>query len=92
MIPRPTGTILLALLTLACGGGDEPPRNVLLVSLDTVRADHIGCYGREDAGTDKGWGFAAAGAHKDHHWLSADRLVMGQDTNTVQLFLNTDGR
>ena len=37
-------------LTAACdqGANDRPPdiRNVILVTLDTVRADHLGCYGR----------------------------------------------
>ena len=42
---------LLALAALAggCGrssGTAERPRNVVLISLDTVRADHLGCYGR----------------------------------------------
>jgi arylsulfatase A-like enzyme len=30
----------------AChGGGGDPPRNVILISIDTLRADHLGCYG-----------------------------------------------
>ena len=39
---------LLALLLLAaCGPSGDPdrPRNVLLISLDTLRADRLGCYG-----------------------------------------------
>lgn len=36
---------LLALLGAACAGGDEDrPYNVLLVTLDTTRADYFGCY------------------------------------------------
>lgn len=35
----------LLLLIAACGGPPEPPRNVLLVSVDTLRADHLGLYG-----------------------------------------------
>src|SRR5579862_9533396 len=27
----------------------EPKLNVLLITLDTTRADHIGCYGRQSA-------------------------------------------
>ncbi len=46
---------LIALLAAACGGGEtevpeEPPTtrpNILLISLDTLRADHLGCYGYE---------------------------------------------
>jgi arylsulfatase A-like enzyme/predicted negative regulator of RcsB-dependent stress response len=45
------GLALVALAGLGCQEEAERPRNVLLVSIDTVRADRIGCYGREDAGT-----------------------------------------
>ncbi|HEY3568255.1 MAG TPA: sulfatase-like hydrolase/transferase, partial [Thermoanaerobaculia bacterium] len=33
------------LLALALCGCSRPAPNVLLVTLDTTRADHIGCYG-----------------------------------------------
>jgi len=38
---------LLALLAAACGAGESArtPRNVILISLDTLRADHLSCYG-----------------------------------------------
>jgi arylsulfatase A-like enzyme/Tfp pilus assembly protein PilF len=36
---------LPALLLLALGACSRPAPNVLLVTLDTTRADHIGCYG-----------------------------------------------
>jgi len=43
-VPRPSRPFLLALILLAACSG--PPRpNVLLVTLDTVRADRLGCYG-----------------------------------------------
>jgi arylsulfatase A-like enzyme len=34
-------------LAAGCGGGSAPttPRNLLFVSIDTLRADHVGCYG-----------------------------------------------
>lgn len=42
-------------LIAGCGGAGEPTGgerwNVLLVTFDTTRADHIGCYGRERAVT-----------------------------------------
>jgi len=39
---------LLLAASLGCGPRSEPrPRNVLLISLDTLRADHLGCYGYE---------------------------------------------
>jgi arylsulfatase A-like enzyme len=37
-------------LTPGCGTQERPP-SVLLITLDTTRADSIGCYGRENAGT-----------------------------------------
>jgi arylsulfatase A-like enzyme len=59
MMSGPTRWLLAGALALAlgCGGAPDPaeparpsapkpPRpNVLLISLDTVRADHLGCYG-----------------------------------------------
>ena len=42
---------LAAILPPGCGAPAERPRNILLVSIDTLRADRVGCYGREDAGT-----------------------------------------
>ena len=39
------------LFVAAACGRDYAPRNVLLISLDTTRADHIGCYGAERAET-----------------------------------------
>lgn len=43
-----------ALLLAACGGAPEPthgPRHVVLISLDTTRADHLGCYGNREVRT-----------------------------------------
>ncbi|MCC7142673.1 MAG: sulfatase-like hydrolase/transferase [Candidatus Eisenbacteria bacterium] len=47
-----TASVFLALLLLgpACGGKPKPP-NVIVVTLDTTRADHIGCYGADFAHT-----------------------------------------
>ena len=45
---------LAALLVLLVGCAGPPaaaPWNVLLVTVDTVRADHLGCYGARDAET-----------------------------------------
>ena len=44
------GAICLGLISAACSPephrsrGDEPP-SVILITLDTTRADHLGCYG-----------------------------------------------
>ena len=54
---------LVAGLTLTAGcGGASKPRNVLLVTLDTLRADRIGVYGYRGAQTQVLDGLAARGA------------------------------
>ena len=54
---------LLALLAAACGAAAPgPPRpNLLLVSVDCLRADHVGCYGYDRATTPHIDALAAAG-------------------------------
>ena len=40
------GVVLLLLAVASAGCGPEPPRpNIVLVSLDTLRPDHLGIYG-----------------------------------------------
>ncbi|MFT7668947.1 MAG: choline-sulfatase [Planctomycetota bacterium] len=46
----------LLLIASSCGSTDDPaevagPRSVLLVTIDTLRADHLGCYGYSQAET-----------------------------------------
>jgi tetratricopeptide (TPR) repeat protein len=44
--------MLLALLTAIPGlAAPTPPRSVILISIDTLRADRLGCYGRKKAHT-----------------------------------------
>ena len=59
MIPAPAAWVVvfsLALLALGCGGRADAPetgkppvpratRGYILISIDTLRADHLGCYG-----------------------------------------------
>jgi choline-sulfatase len=46
------GLLALGLLVIAgCGLRGGTPHNVLLVIIDTLRADHLGCYGRQQAVT-----------------------------------------
>ncbi len=55
--------VMLAGVGLAAGcGGSSRPRNVLLVTLDTLRADHLGSYGYKGAQTPVLDGLAARGA------------------------------
>ncbi|MHC4319288.1 MAG: sulfatase-like hydrolase/transferase, partial [Planctomycetota bacterium] len=43
------GALLAALATVSCGeepaGEQHPGGNVIFISIDTLRADHLGCYG-----------------------------------------------
>ena len=52
MNPGSRATLVLAALFALVGcGGPPPTRGVVLISLDTTRADRLGCYGYEDAQT-----------------------------------------
>ena len=46
-------TILAILLVSACGGGEKPVEepNLLLITIDTLRRDAVGCYGADRAST-----------------------------------------
>jgi arylsulfatase A-like enzyme/Tfp pilus assembly protein PilF len=76
MKPRPSFAALLALLLVAgcrrerAAGTTAARPNVLLVTIDTLRADHLGCYGHAGAATPtldalaaRGVRFATAIAH-----------------------------
>lgn len=41
----------LALWTLGCAQETLPPPSIVLITIDTLRADHLGCYGYERART-----------------------------------------
>ncbi len=57
------GAVIAALAGLqACSGRPSGPANVLIVTLDTLRADHIGAYGYSAARTPVLDGLAAQGA------------------------------
>jgi choline-sulfatase len=72
MTPRNAPALLLAAFSLAtasaCGPGATPEqpatraRDVVLVTIDTLRADHLGCYGYRPARTPTLDGLAARGA------------------------------
>ena len=60
---RPIFGAALAALLLACGRLASPsPERVVLVTIDTLRADHVGCYGAAQASTPTLDSLAARGA------------------------------
>lgn len=56
--------VALALATTTCSGDDDAPRarSLLLITIDTLRADHLSCYGYARRTTPRIDGLAAAGA------------------------------
>ncbi len=50
------------LALLASGCGDRPPPNLVLIVIDTLRADHLGCYGYHRPTSPHIDGLAARGA------------------------------
>jgi arylsulfatase A-like enzyme len=56
---------------LAACGGAHRPTSILLVTLDTTRADRIGCYGRANAGTQSLDALAARGARFERAYTTA---------------------
>ena len=64
--PGELAALAVALTALAgCDGGEPRPRNVLLVTLDTTRADALGCYGAGGDPTPRFDALAAEGTRFD---------------------------
>jgi arylsulfatase A-like enzyme len=63
-------TVLGVAALAACARAPEP-RSILLVTLDTTRADRLGCYGRADAGTPVIDALAAAGVRFERAYTVA---------------------
>jgi choline-sulfatase len=53
---------VVALGTAECGGGPQARPNVLLITVDALRPDRLGCYGYDRIGTPNIDGLAAEGA------------------------------
>jgi len=49
-----------------CGAPEEPQPNVVLITLDTLRADHLGCYGYDRARTPNLDAFAESALRYDN--------------------------
>lgn len=68
-----TALIALGLSAVACGGAAAPPReqpvdSLLLVTIDTLRADHVSCYGASPVSTPNLDALAKRGALFERAW------------------------
>jgi len=64
--------LLLTLGLSSCGREAAPPaRNVVLITMDTTRADHLGCYGYQDVATPNIDSIAAEGTVFDRAFTTA---------------------
>lgn len=72
-LSRLLGTGLLVLTYVSCGGESKP--NLLLITLDTTRADYLGCYGSPDVQTPNIDRLAAGGV------LFENNIAPSQATN-----------
>jgi arylsulfatase A-like enzyme len=66
---RRNAALLLAALLLACGRGASP--DVILITLDTTRVDHVGAYGYERDVTPALDSLAAEGVLYERAWSTA---------------------
>jgi len=87
------GLLSLVVLVGGCDGRDEPPAappNVLLLTIDTLRADHLGCYGHRletspniDALAGRGVRFADCSVQWPKTWPSMASMLTGSYPRTT---------
>ena len=76
-------TAALLLGTSGCGdspGAARPSANLLLITIDTLRADRLGCYGYEEARTPNLDALAARGAAFDEAYTPAPMTLPAHAT------------
>ncbi len=76
MTSRPFVLAVVAATGIACGAAPSRParpavRSVVLITIDTLRADHVGAYGATGARTPTLDGLARDGARFDRAWATA---------------------
>jgi choline-sulfatase len=73
--PRAVAALTLSLTIAACGAADRAPsphaRNLVLITIDTLRADHVGAYGYARGRTPTLDGLAGRGARFDRAYAAA---------------------
>lgn len=78
-------TVILGIVAIpGCGGGGDRPPNIVVLLVDSLRADHLGCYGYDrdtspylDALASRGVVFERAYAQASQTKLSVASLVTG---------------
>lgn len=71
----------ITLLPAACGGsGSRPPRNVLLISIDTLRADHCSAYGYSKPTTPFLEELAERGVLFENHMVNSNNTLTSHAT------------
>lgn len=63
--------VLFCVFGAGCGGGADQPLNVIVITLDTTRADHLGCYGKTSARTPNFDSIAEEGVRFDRCFSTA---------------------
>jgi len=76
----PAVAALLFFSVIAGGCSKEPPWNVLVVSFDTTRADHMACYGHPRASTPNVDRLAAEGTRFDRAYTSVPITLPSHST------------
>ncbi len=88
--PSRIAPLLLAALG-ACGAEAEPVRNFLLVSIDTLRADHMGLYGYERETTPNLDRFAATAGVFDRAYATSSWTLPSLASLMTSLYPSTHG-
>jgi len=77
--------VLSACIGLA-GCGNDRPMNVIIVTIDTTRADHIGCYGKAEASTPNIDALAAEGVLFENAFASVPITLPSHATIMTGLY------
>lgn len=94
-LPRPRGTALLVLAALCAvslvGCGDPPPRPVILLTVDTLRADAVGLFGGQHVETPQMDGIGRDGAIIERTFVPTPRTTQSVGTILTGLHPLTHG-
>ncbi len=89
---RQAAALLLALVCLGgCNGGSETARNVIIISIDTLRADRLGCYGYDRPTSPALDLFAAAGTLFDNAVAQSPWTLPSHTTMLTGLYPHRNG-